>query len=403
MLVLQAFLTIMKIGFLRRQPLRQPFHNVDFHMKPNKPYPDFPLTAHPNGSWCKKILGKIHYFGTWADPQAALNNYLEQRDYLYVGQAPPTTATTIADVLNAFLGYKEVARNEGDISGRTYGEYEAVCDVIAASLGKGRPVEMINGDLLVLRAAFGKGKKGQRVSPVTQKRNLGIARMVFSHANEELDTNIRFKKALCSPKARTLRQRRNENGERLFAAGEIRAIVSAANPQLKAMILLGINCGFGNADCGTVPIETIDLENEWHNYWRPKTQIQRRCPLWDETVAALKKVIGDRESGLVFITKYGGPWWVEETRDPIAHELLKVTKSIGIYRKGVTTFYSLRRTFETIACTARVNQSVIDSIMGHAPHANDMAAIYRQRVFDDSLRECVDHVRAWYLGEFNIG
>jgi hypothetical protein len=25
---------------------------------PPKPYPEFPLTAHPNGQWCKKIRGK---------------------------------------------------------------------------------------------------------------------------------------------------------------------------------------------------------------------------------------------------------------------------------------------------------------------------------------------------------
>jgi hypothetical protein len=26
--------------------------------KPPKPYPEFPLTAHPAGYWCKKIRGK---------------------------------------------------------------------------------------------------------------------------------------------------------------------------------------------------------------------------------------------------------------------------------------------------------------------------------------------------------
>jgi hypothetical protein len=36
--------------------------------KPSKPYPEPPLTAHPAGYWCKKIRGKLHYFGKWEDP-----------------------------------------------------------------------------------------------------------------------------------------------------------------------------------------------------------------------------------------------------------------------------------------------------------------------------------------------
>ncbi len=28
-----------------------------------KPHADFPLTKHPRGYWCKKVKGKLRYFG----------------------------------------------------------------------------------------------------------------------------------------------------------------------------------------------------------------------------------------------------------------------------------------------------------------------------------------------------
>ena len=38
----------------------------------------FPLTLHKTGQYCKKIKGKIYYFGT--NKKEALNRYLEQKE-----------------------------------------------------------------------------------------------------------------------------------------------------------------------------------------------------------------------------------------------------------------------------------------------------------------------------------
>ena len=43
--------------------------------RPVKPYPEFPLFAHNNGQWCRKIRGKLYSFGRWEDPTSALKKH----------------------------------------------------------------------------------------------------------------------------------------------------------------------------------------------------------------------------------------------------------------------------------------------------------------------------------------
>lgn len=60
--------------------------------KSGKPHPDFPLCRHSRGYWCKKVKGKLHYFGKVAeDPngQKALERWLAEKDNLLAGRKPP--------------------------------------------------------------------------------------------------------------------------------------------------------------------------------------------------------------------------------------------------------------------------------------------------------------------------
>src|ERR1700751_364498 len=100
--------------------------------KPQNPYPEYPLTAHPAGYWCKKIRGKLHYFGPWADPDGALKKYLEQKDDLHAGRPPrpDPAALTVKELANALLNAKQVLVDGGELSPRTWEGYRDACDLL---------------------------------------------------------------------------------------------------------------------------------------------------------------------------------------------------------------------------------------------------------------------------------
>src|SRR5262249_10351183 len=154
------------------------------------------------------------------------------------------------------------------------------------------------------------------------------------------------------PSKKTLRVHRAGKGAKLFTTEEIRRLIDAAGLQVKAIILLGINCGLGNADCGKLPLAAVDLERGIIDFPRPKTGILRRCPLWPETVQALRDVLAARptpkdqaNAGLFFITKYGLAWWKDTPDSPVAKEFAKLLKALGIDGRKGLGFYTLRHTF----------------------------------------------------------
>ena len=198
-----------------------------------------------------------------------------------------------------------------------------------------------------------------------------------------LERPAKFGPGFKKPSRKVMRLARAEKGPRLFEASQVRRIIEEAKLPLQAMVLLAVNCGLGNSDCGNLQQRHLDPENSWLNYPRPKTGIERRGPLWPETVAALKAAIGSRpipkesdDQCLVFITKYGEPWTKEVTDSPISKEFDKVLVTLEIKRPGLS-FYALRHTFATIGGEAR-DQAAVDHIMGHA--RDDMASVYRERI-----------------------
>jgi hypothetical protein len=247
--------------------------------KPSKPYPEFPLFPHATKRWAKKIRGKMHYFGPWDDPDGAMKKYLEQKDALHAGRTPrpDPAALTVKDLANAFLIAKSEARDAGELSPRTLDDYRSIMVMLVEGLGKQRGVTTLDPqDFAALKNKLAKRNGPARMCTVVQ-----VIRCAFKYSYESglLDRPMRFGPSFKRTSKKALRLHRAKQGPKLFTAEEVRKLLDTAGVQMKAMILLGINCGFGNTDCGNLPLSALDLEHGWVNYPRPKTGIDRRCPL----------------------------------------------------------------------------------------------------------------------------
>jgi integrase len=374
-----------------------------------KPRSDFPLTAHPSGRWCKKIKGKLHYFGpiiandNGASAQAALDKWLHDKDELLAGRVPrqhhANERRTLRYLCDMFIITKEKLRDAGELSMHSWRDYYAVCESLIATFGRDRLLtDILPEDFERLRT-----KWADRWGPVRLGNEINRVRIVFNYAykNGLIDRPMRYGEGFKRPSKKTLRLERAKKGIRMFEADELRRIINMASQPMKAMILLGINAGLGNADVGTLPMKALDVDKALLDFPRPKTGIARKCPLWTETVEAIKEWLTQRptpkdeaHADLVFITARRDSWAKETSDNPISKEMRKLLDKINI--NGNRNFYALRHTFETMAGESK-DQVAVDFIMGHVD--NSMSAAYRERISDERLRAVVNRVHAWL---FNI-
>ena len=230
-------------------------------------------------------------------------------------------------------------------------------------------------------------------------------RSVFKHAYERdlIDRPVRFGPG-SSGRARrhcacTTRSRGRSCSRRTRSA----SLARGRRRAVKGDGLLGINCGFGNADCGNLPLYRPGPGNAagW-TIPRPKTGIPRRCPLWPETVAALREASGRpaRAEG-----RPSMPGWCSSrstaargprTTDARRHhkEMRQAARRAGHQRPKGLGFYTLRHTFRTVADEAK-DQPAADYIMGH--EVAHMSSVYRETISDERLKAVTDHVRRGYF------
>jgi integrase len=367
----------------------------------------FPLWWHTGaGAWCKKYKGRFWYLGQ--DKDEALARWVEVKKAVDAGKEPnPVAGTlTVRELVNAFLNHKRDKVDAGELKAATWGEYFHACEAVIDQFKKDKPVADLGPmDFARLRASAAK-----RLGPVALSKFITLVRMLFAFGadNDLMTVPVKFGKMFDKPSRNVLRLEKVKKGVRMIAPADVWKILAAADVQVRAMVWLGLNCGFGQSDCANLQRSDLARRPGWIDYPRPKTGIARRCPLWPETVDALDAVGPIRpdpkdpaDADCVFLTNRGNRWVRFKDKgddkrgvmlDAVNLEFRKACRAAGVVVKGGP--YTLRHVFRTVGDEVK-DRPAIDLIMGHTDPS--VAGFYRELIEDPRLAAITDHVRTWLL------
>ncbi len=365
---------------------------VSAGVKPDKPYADYPLFPHATKRWAKKIKGRLHYFGRWDDWQGALDAYQYAIPYLIRGQTPPPKneeALSVDHLVNGYLEHQDNRVATGELTKRSFNDLKRVGALLIKYLGRHTSVESLRpSDFDKLRSKLAEGK-----TLVTLNNEIGRCRCFFNYAYkaELIEKPVRMGVSFTKPTKKALRKERQAKPAKIFTMAELQSIYHAAGPQMRCFMLLALNGALGPSDIGHM--ESRHIVSGWIDYPRPKSTVERRFPLWKETIESIEKTRQRKQpdNPLVFLTKYGQSWSKDTSDTPISKEFAKLLKELKLQQTG-RGFYSLRHQFRTIADGQR-DQVAIAHIMGHTD--STMGGVYREHIEDSRLQAVTDFVYKW--------
>lgn len=251
-------------------------------------------------------------------------------------------------------------------------------------------------------AAWKLSLRQREYAPVSINHFLNAVRAIFNFA-EEVDL---------LPRAPRLSRVKNENRPRpeeaerpLYTTTQIQQLVQAARPQMRMMILLGLNCGFGPKDLqdltwGHFRGERVTLS-------RSKTGVRQTFLLWPQTKNTLDELRTARvklvarlarrgrprsDGGHVFMTKYWRPW----CKDAISLGFRQLCVKVGVPCYG---FYRLRHCAST-AMASVASPHVKRKFMRHTQVQQQVTYTH---LADAEVDEAIQKTRVKLLGDANEG
>ena len=353
-----------------------------------------PLTVTTSKSgqvrYVKKIHGRQYYFGArGCTEQEALDDYLARKDGILAGRDPKEhEGLSLEMAINNILYENKARMEKGDISEKHYLDHHAVSKYILETLPRQLGIATIGPKhFVLLRHGISK------LAPITQKNRLARISSIFRRAIKlKYLKEIDDADALKPPSARIIRLAKPEH--EIVEPTQLRALIEASNRNLRAALLLGLNCAYINCDVCRLTVDDANeaIESGWLGGRRQKTGVDRLASLWPETVVALQAVISSHPGTdeHLLLTQTGRPW-VARQQNTIARELKTLVETQGI----PLTFARLRHHFQTIGEERTLDDVAVKHVMGHCDHS--ISNVYRDRVLKDRIAKVCNAVRDWYL------
>lgn len=374
--------------------------------KPTHPYiashPNFPLSFHKGtGRFYKTFKGRRYYFGD--QPVKAKHRFDREWSYIVRGEAVPEDDGTVGGLLvgelfDKWLAYYDEEVQDSKLQQSTYDEYERIGGYAVDKLGSDRAVSSLcPQDFTDLLRAV----RRKTSAPSSIKKHVAVTRMLFGWGfDEELSPAVSYGKRFKAPSAADFEAARFERGRQIYTAEEVRSIIDAANPTLRAAVLLGVNGGYSQKEVSELRKSWLDADTSVLDHLRGKTKAPRRVPLWDETLEAIEAMPKHSPKrgarGLLFVTREGKPYHQDHPVriDGIGQMFDRITEKLGI-NLDQSGFGKLRATHRT-ASDGVIDDKACKIVMGHRLGGTDPNYI---RNFDDArLQAVVDRVHDWLYG-----
>lgn len=372
--------------------------------------PKHGLTRHVRGAWYKSINGEWKLIaGKREAPTADDADRIYQEKFAALwgdnaDKAPrkPISDALLKDLFNQFLHAKRLAVAAGKLNKRTFDEYADSLQKFLDLVGKVVTfAQLAPFDFTRVhqqwQLRYGPHRLSKYVSNVRTCFNWlkgnGFIADVPEYGDFRQPVRADFRRHIA---------RQEQEGLNLpeFTPAEIAVLLKHADVQQTAQILLGLNGGFGNTDLSELRERVIDFNGGWIDYRRGKTGVKRRCPMWPETILALKAALPlSKIVGNVFSTSDGRPL-VQGSHDRLAARFKTLCEAANCYIDG-RGFYKLRDTAATEMVT-HGSTLLVKRITGHTSPGEDriLDEHYVGQV-DVKLCEMVDASRHHLLSEWS--